>query len=310
MQKIKLYWNHICILHNQEKKFLEKAKENLKQFDIDLEITYFGLGYEYSMSKYLEKDDAVLPDIIVSADLEVFEFDHVFSKLKNDLYELCNDETIHNSQNTKGIIRDSKLLPFVGIPLVYFTTEPEKVENKHVFEINDISIGGVDNSAIKTVVKSIWERYGKEKVTDMLESALIAPMPIVAFSNVKKGNAKTALVPAIYSMRADEETEFMRIPKEGPLVIPSFICARNSVPYDKILEVLKNITTEEICDFYIDNGNLITFSGNASKQNEYQTGEYFSPTNKFFSEVSSEEFYKLYEKCIPHAYIPNSLNNC
>ncbi len=90
MKKVLLYWNHICILHNYEKMFLEEVKQALLPYDIELNVTYFGMGYPEHMSEYLYKKDAVLPDIIVSADLEVFEDARIFSKLEPDLYP-CHD---------------------------------------------------------------------------------------------------------------------------------------------------------------------------------------------------------------------------
>ena len=73
MTNVLLYWNHICVLHNQEKAFLSRLAESLKAEEIALTVRYFGLGYPEHMSEYLAREDAVLPDLIVSADLEVFE---------------------------------------------------------------------------------------------------------------------------------------------------------------------------------------------------------------------------------------------
>ena len=33
MKKVLLYWNHICILHNYEKMFLEEVKEKQKFYE-------------------------------------------------------------------------------------------------------------------------------------------------------------------------------------------------------------------------------------------------------------------------------------
>ncbi len=57
MKKVLLYWNHICILHNYEKMFLEEVKQALLPYDIELNVTYFGMGYPEHMSEYLYKKE-------------------------------------------------------------------------------------------------------------------------------------------------------------------------------------------------------------------------------------------------------------
>ena len=45
MRHILLYWNHICVLHRQEKTFLDALAQRLLSDEIQLEVRYFGLGY-------------------------------------------------------------------------------------------------------------------------------------------------------------------------------------------------------------------------------------------------------------------------
>ena len=87
MTNVLLYWNHICVLHNQEKAFLSRLAESLKAEEIALTVRYFGLGYPEHMSEYLAREDAVLPDLIVSADLEVFEDARLMEKLRPTLHQ-------------------------------------------------------------------------------------------------------------------------------------------------------------------------------------------------------------------------------
>lgn len=306
MDRIRLYWNHICILHKKEKEFLDQLVEKMKAFNIELEVTCFGLGYTTSMSKYLEQPDAVLPDVIVSIDLEVFEYEPTFNKIKDDLYDLCENEQLYHKELATPVYRNSKLLPFVGIPLVYFTKNVEAISDQKITEIESLSIGGVDNSAIKMVAKTVWESYGKEEAEKLLQNSVIGAMPIVAFSNVKKSIAQTALVPSIYAMRADQETEFLQVPKEGALIIPSFICARTTISYEHAIRIIESIVCEELCDFYVENGNLISFSRNATKESKYRREEYFTANSEFLQELSGDEFYQTYKMHIPYAHSPVS----
>lgn len=90
MISVHLYWNNICILHRQELAFLEQIKTRLKQNGIDLTVTCFGLGYGTHMSDYLREPEAVIPDMIVSTDLEVFEDERIFDRFKGDLLPLAD----------------------------------------------------------------------------------------------------------------------------------------------------------------------------------------------------------------------------
>ena len=125
MTSILLYWNHICVLHRQEKTFLEGLAQQLREDNIQLRVRYFGLGYPEHMSEYLTRPDAVLPDLIVSADLEVFEDPLIFSKLQPELYPAADWVPLRQSPMLDAVQRGPNLLPFVSIPLVYYTREPE-----------------------------------------------------------------------------------------------------------------------------------------------------------------------------------------
>ena len=49
------------------------------------------------MSEYLARPDAVLPDLIVSADLEVFEDRAIFSKMEPELYPAADWVSLRES---------------------------------------------------------------------------------------------------------------------------------------------------------------------------------------------------------------------
>ena len=120
MTHILLYWNHICVLHRQEKAFLQELAGRLHREDIELEVRFFGLGYPEHMSEYLARPDAVLPDLIVSADLEVFEDRAIFSKMEPELYPAADWVSLRESPALDAVRRGDKLLPAAAIPLVYY----------------------------------------------------------------------------------------------------------------------------------------------------------------------------------------------
>ena len=41
MRHILLYWNHICVLHRQEKTFLDALAQRLLSDEIQLDVRYF-----------------------------------------------------------------------------------------------------------------------------------------------------------------------------------------------------------------------------------------------------------------------------
>lgn len=106
MKNIFLFWNHICILHGFEKKFLEKLKNKLLKYNINLIIKYFGIRYECHMSEYLLNND-LLPYIIVSSDLEVFENKKIFNKLGN-LYT-CEDWVPLKNISSVNLVKKMKI---------------------------------------------------------------------------------------------------------------------------------------------------------------------------------------------------------
>ena len=109
MTHILLYWNHICVLHRQEKAFLQELAGRLHREDIELEVRFFGLGYPEHMSEYLARPDAVLPDLIVSADLEVFEDRAIFSKMEPELYPAADWVSLRESPALDAVRRGDKL---------------------------------------------------------------------------------------------------------------------------------------------------------------------------------------------------------
>ena len=164
MTHILLYWNHICVLHRQEKAFLQELAGRLHREDIELEVRFFGLGYPEHMSEYLARPDAVLPDLIVSADLEVFEDRAIFSKMEPELYPAADWVSLRESPALDAVRRGDKLLPAAAIPLVYYTRELGICEQMRLPDWDGLAFGGINNSAVKTVVKVVWETWGRASV--------------------------------------------------------------------------------------------------------------------------------------------------
>ncbi len=305
MTKVVLYWSNICVLYKQERDFLGKLADRLWEEEIELEVHYFGLGCPMHMSEYMAQPDAQMPDLIVSADLEVFEDPRIYEKISKDLYEARNWMPLRQSRALDRVERGNKLLPFLSIPIVYYTREPEKCRERELGAWRGLAFGGINNSAAKTAVKSVWNRYGKEAAAAVLESALVTDMPIGAFQAVRMGQAKTALVPSLYAMRADEKETFLEISREGVMLIPSYVCARRSVPEEILRRVTEGILCREMCDFYAENGDMIVYPG-CTEAVSRQDGreDYLCPEKDWLAHLDPQEFYDLYCKYLPTARDP------
>lgn len=304
MTNILLYWNHICVLHKQEKAFLERLSETLLKEDIRFTVRYFGLGYPEHMSEYLARPDAVLPDMIVSADLEVFEDPRIFGTFKDSLYPAARWAVLKHDQALETVWRGEHLLPFLSIPLVYYTREPEVCARTALKDWNGLAFGGINNSAVKTVTKAVWDRFGETAAKTLLKKSTVTDMPIGAFQSVRMGNSKTALVPSLYALRADNCQTFLCSPVEGPVLIPSYLCVRTSIPEAAARRAVEGIVCKELCDFYASNGDLILHQELAGLSSRQESNRYLSPSAGWLSSLSPEHFYRLYCENLPTAREP------
>lgn len=304
MTTVLLYWNHICVLHKGEKQFLDRLAERLSNEDIDLRVRYFGLGYPEHMSEYMARPDAILPDLIVSADLEVFEDSRIYRKLEKDLYPVTKWFPLRDGGALDAVRRDNRLLPFVSIPLVYYTRQPDICERTALKDWDGLAFGGINNSAAKTVVKAVWNRWGEEAACGLLERSNIADMPIGAFQAVRMSQSQTALVPSIYALRADGRETFLRIPQEGPVLVPSYFCARTSVPEPAARRVAESILCPELCRFYVEQGDLILYPDCLDIHSRQEGARYMVPSTRWLSEIDPEHFREVYCGRLPTAKCP------
>ncbi len=299
-----MYWNHICILHNEEKKFLASAKENLLKQGIDLQIQFFGLGYASHMSEYLAKKDSVIPDIIISADLEVFEHKSLYNKL-GKLYTAENWLTLKNNNIVKDLRRKETLLPFLAIPLVCYTNDLEHCKDKSLPEIiktEGFTFGGINNSAGKTITKIAMERYDAPIAQELLEKASISDMPIGAFQSVRTKQNKTAVVPSLYALRADDVNTHMTTLKEGVFLLPSYFACAQTIDETTGKAVMAQIINESICNMYSNNGNLIVCPDiKTDYKVEDSIDKYCAVSQEFLDKLDENEFYDMYTAMIKSA---------
>ncbi|MFR4512998.1 MAG: hypothetical protein ACLT4E_13435, partial [Clostridium sp.] len=211
----------------------------------------------------LREPEAVIPDMIVSTDLEVFEDERIFDRFKGDLLPLADLIPQKKDPVTAALRRKASLLPYLAIPLVFYAdkricsgSSPLSFDTLCESKTPPV-FGGISNSAAKTVVKALWQS-SSQAVKTLLSSAVITDMPIQAFRRVQTGESSLALVPSVYALRADGISTAALWPADGAVAIPSYICARNTIPVIAAAAVVKELFSQELSSFYVKNGNLIS----------------------------------------------------
>ena len=332
MTTIRLYWNNICVLHRQELQFLNEIREELRKDNIDLDITCFGLGYGRHMSDYLREEDSVLPDLVVSTDLEVFEDERIWNRFReHGLLPLKEFFPVKDIPELGGLKKVSALLPYLAIPLVFYsdvellrqTSMDASSINANFFTGTDadseqsislnrlvessfpLSYGGINNSAVKTVAKLIWESFGMETAKHFLTASNVFDMPIQAFHQVSIGASPLALVPSVYALRADGKKNKAYWPLEGAPTIPSYICAGTSVPKDALFAVIEKLRGPRFSHFYTTNGCLYSCApADPLPDLSFLEGSRTNrgllvPSESFLNSLPAETFYKMYHRVFP-----------
>ncbi len=302
MERVRLYWSNICVLNKSEVIFLDRIKRELSKDGVDLDIKYFGLGYHCHMAEYLFDKDSDLPDMILSTDLEVFEDRRIFSRFEDSLYDASSWLQLKNTQPVKAISRDPRLLPYLAIPLMFFSKE-KQIMSLYDAASSDIAFGGIDNSAAKSVVKTIWSLYGKEKAEELLRNASVLPMPIAAFQRTRLGQSHIGIIPSIFALSDDSFCSY--IPEEGAIAVPSYIAVRKTISEEAAMKVVMALNSIDILSMYVEKGKMITAYKKSPEANWFErvNGSLALPSAEFLSRLDPEEFYSLYSKYIPCAKV-------
>lgn len=294
MRTVNLYWNHICIMHNFEKQHIARVCERLALRGIDLRVTFFGMGYDSHMSSYLRKDGVVLPDIVVSADLEVFECAPIAEKL-GSCHKAASWIECKDTPAVRAAVRGESLLPFVIIPLTaYGSVSCEGTPFLEAVRGRRVAFGGIDNSAAKTVVKAVWQRYGERAASEVLERCRVTNMPIEAFQAARMGSADVSVAPSLYGLRADGVQRVQSVFEEGPFLLPTYFCARTSVDEETARTVCGELMSQEALDFYARNADLIACAASARFDSSQEHAPRVWSVDPSFALGLGRRFYDVY----------------
>jgi hypothetical protein len=302
--KVLVYWNNICVLNKRELKLLASTSARLAARGIELDIRQFGFGYPQHMNEYLRIPDSPLPDVFVSADLEIYEDNRVYRRFADELYPVRDWAELADDPRLTALDRGANLLPYVVIPLVLYTKNPRIFEGKSLTQIVDeglpLYFGGVNNSAGKTVTKLVWDQCGKTAARALLERTTVGDIPVTAFQMARRDPSAAALVPTVYALTADFEQSFALCPTDGAPVVPSYIAVRRSIPEAVGRAIVEEFMSPEFYALFVRQGRLIATRKN-SPRDEWVTKHCRAlqlPSTRFFEQVSPQEFSDLYSSCV------------
>lgn len=303
MKTVRLYWSNICILHRFEKEFLDHLHDELLKQDINLEVTYFGLGAPMYLNTYFMQENFVYPDIMVSTDLEVFENEKIYTPMKQHLLPLTKFYDIKKEIQSTSIYRDAYLLPYLVIPLVFSYNErcnsPTSIQEM-LQQQQETTIGGIHNSGAKCIIKAIWSYFGKEAAIQFLNTTTLQNMPIQAFHEVRMGSNKLAITPLVYAKRADNTNLFVSYPSDGAIALPSYITCFKTLDANTREIVLDALLSPSFVNSFVENASMYacicnTLDDGYIKENKCK---FMYPSKEFFQETTSDEFYEVYNQYI------------
>lgn len=310
MTNYMMYWNNICILSKQEEQYLEGKIKLLKEnYNINLDIKYFGLGKEEKLSKRLKSDleENKIPDIIVSTDLDAFENNDLYSQYRDKLQDGKGQFAFKDIVEHSNVSRNDKLVPFLSIPLLLVVNKemikgevPRTLEELlESCEHNTVVFGGVNNSAGTSVVKGIWYKFGEYGLNKVIENSVIREMPIQAFNDVKMGKYAIGIVPSIFAgIGKSQENIEVIWPKDGAIAIPSYIAINKEVGLEPISIIKNEIFTKDFCEFFVNRGDIICFfSGIGDTEDSVKNNfNLIYPSDSWLNNLKNEEFLNIYEK--------------
>lgn len=298
MVKLKVFWSHICVLAKGEDDMLASWGETLAEKGIELEVTHFGLGRGGRMADHIRQTHDI-PDIIVSSDLEVFEDRRIWSEVGPHLADAGNLYPLKPSAGP--FMRSLKTIPYLAIPLAFHSNtiscgvSVERIAR----EGQPIAFGGIDNSAARTVVKTVWSRWGKEAAESLFKKAVVTPMPIGAYSLSKSGAVPLSVSPLLFPISGGLGNVFAA--EEGVLAVPTYCALSEKADKGAAAEFFRSLASDATTGFYSSRGRLFCLAEGSPDEPWMEGKDFLLPDWDWLRSYDPAEFDTFYRTMIPSA---------
>ncbi|MGV8146542.1 MAG: ABC transporter substrate-binding protein [Alkaliphilus sp.] len=288
--KRKLLWNNICLLSRFEEEYIETL--NLTIFDVN----YYGMGRETDLFDYFKADNKEW-DIVVSTNTDVFQNKTLLYSQRDTLVSFY-EKDFYPRLNAPNLYSEPQFLPFIVIPLVIVINtgkthlRPTSLKDLCSEEYRgQVTFGGIQNSAGRSLIKAVWSLYGKSLAKELLINSIIGSMPAASFKKVMDGDVPIAVVPTIFAARSGLNNVITVIPSEGAVAIPSFIAVKKECPKDCCDRFFETIAeNKDLHKILWDRGKIIS---------PYVDESHIPlcyPEKSFLNSLADCEFYDLLQK--------------
>jgi ABC-type Fe3+ transport system substrate-binding protein len=267
-EALKIYWNNVCLLSRAEEDLINKTCQKLQGQRFEFE--YFGLGKPLKMHQKIQQDlqaGNVKADALVCTDLDVFYNKKYLHDRLDEYQDLANSFPISNKNlNANTFHPTDRIQPALVIPLVIVVntallgkeTPPESLYDltADVWQ-GKVVFGGMDTSAGRSLLLSLWYLYGEEAMHRFIRNASVTSVPAAAYSAVARGQFPVGIVPSIFAARHGAGTIERIWPTDGAVAIPSYVAIKNNTP-DIVKELLHEcLFSQQVQEFFSMRGYMI-----------------------------------------------------
>jgi ABC-type Fe3+ transport system substrate-binding protein len=306
----KVYWNNVCLLSTKEEKYIGDSLKN-SQKENSIVFEYYGLGRRMGLREKIMEDlseNTIKADLVISTDLDIFQDKGLIPSESDRFSNIRGSMPLRAEISNSNIVDPSGIFaPFIIIPLIFVVNKNLIPEEKipHSFEElldpyykNKIAFGGIHNSAGRSLLKSIWYLYGKEKAEEFAKNSIITSMPAAAFRKVMTGEAPISIVPTIFAMRSGINNITAIWPREGAVAIPSYYAFKKDSDPLCTKWILENILGKSHQELLTSAGAVIPCDPHVelphlAKENDCRL---LYPNWEFLHDFDDDYFYSLCDK--------------
>lgn len=258
-----------CPIRVQILEKLEEWGKNQKQ-TIEYELPAASMGVDWLREKINKSSFDELADVYISAGFSLlFDRNSLGKYIDNNTYSNLTTETKLNHAFTTddaNLYDPHRQYAIIGaIPAVFVVNTSilkddiprsweELLDNKYA---NKIALPMQDMDLFNAVLLNIYQRFGKDGIIRLGKNFSASLHPAQAIKTGKRKNTQAppiAIMPYFFTKMLDKNTTMQAIwPKEGAIISPIFLVAKNSAQ-KKVQHVVDFLFSKELGELFCMEG--------------------------------------------------------